>query len=55
MRQGIRHGLVVSVRDLETKSRRCGHDGVLLGKAYFLAKYWFVHPGIMNKWTVTVI
>ena len=25
------------------------HGGVPLGKAHFLAKYWFVYPGIMKK------
>ena len=56
----IPHGLVVSVWDFEPvipitipQLRRCGHGGVPLGKAHFLA--WFVYPGIMNKWTVAVI
>ena len=54
--QGIRCSRVVSVGDFETgcpgfdpQSRHYGHGGVPLGKAHFLAYYWFVYPGSMNK------
>ena len=45
-------GRVVSVGDLEPGR---GLWWNVLGKALFLAQYWFVSPGIMNKYTFAMI
>ena len=44
-------GGAVSIGDLKlgVPGSLPSHGGVTLGKAHFLAKYWFVYPGIMNK------
>ena len=39
---------------LDRQSPDGGRGGLSFGKAYFLAQFYFVYPGIINKWGVAV-